>query len=76
MNVKEEHECQYWRCLLTELQRVMTMAEIAAEVGVGERIVWHWKNGNRPTGLKAIRVYLLHVKRCNSLHVPDQTLST
>lgn len=58
----EEH--QYWRRLIEELQEVMTVAEIAEEVKVEPRQVWRWKDGDRPMGMTAIRVYTLHVKRC------------
>ncbi|MDP2619287.1 MAG: hypothetical protein Q8P46_03795 [Hyphomicrobiales bacterium] len=66
---KEQEKC-YWRCLIVELQRVMTIAEIAEEVGVNDRQVWRWKEGGRPKGMNAIRVYLLHVKRCPEGHCP------
>lgn len=70
MNVNQEQERHYWRCLLSELQSVMTMAEIAEALGVSDRIVWRWKTGDRPTGMNAVRVYLLHVKRCQASQCP------
>jgi hypothetical protein len=57
-------EQQYWRRLIEELQQFMTVAQIADEVGVEPRQVWRWKDGDRPLGRTAIRVYTLHVKRC------------
>lgn len=57
-------ESEYWRKLILDLQQFMTIAEIAAAVGVEPRQVWRWKDGDRPLGLTAIRVYTLHVKRC------------
>lgn len=63
-------EQQYWRGLVEDLQGVMTIAQIADEVGVQERQVWRWKTGDRPKGMAAIRVYLLHVKRCPPRQCP------
>lgn len=59
-------EFDYWRTILSDLQKVMTVSEIAKEIGMDDdRMIWRWKAGDgRPTGLKAVRVYLLHVKRC------------
>jgi hypothetical protein len=60
--VSDEHK--YWRCVIEALQEVMTIAQIAEAIGVQDRQVWRWKAGDRPTGLNAINLYLLHVKRC------------
>lgn len=57
-------EQEYWARLILELQAVITIAEIAEHVGVNDRQVWRWKDGDRPKGMNAIRVYLLHVKLC------------
>lgn len=56
---------EYWSCVIAALQEVMTIAAIAEEVGANDRQVWRWKAGqDKPMGLKAIRLYRLHVKRC------------
>ena len=58
-------EQEYWRRLIAELQKVMTIAAIAEAAGVEDRQVWRWKAGERvPRGLQAIVVYKLHVERC------------
>jgi hypothetical protein len=53
-----------WRQIVLDLQDVMTIAAIAEEVQVEPRQVWRWKDGDRPLGMTAVRLYLLHVKRC------------
>jgi hypothetical protein len=64
-------EQQYWARLLSDLQLVMTIEAIADEVQALPRQVFRWKAGeDRPMGLKAIRVYLLHVKRCPERQCP------
>lgn len=65
-------EKEYWSRLITELQAVMTIAQIAAEVDVEDRQVWRWKSAERrPMGMTAVRVYLLHVKRCPERQCPE-----
>lgn len=65
MNAEEEKA--YWKRLVNELQEVMTIADIAKEICVEDREVWRWKSGERrPMGIKAVKVYLLHVKRDRS----------
>jgi hypothetical protein len=60
---REEQE--YWCGIVKELQDVpVTVAEIAEHCGVNDRQVWRWKDGDRPMGFAAVRLYLLHVKRC------------
>lgn len=59
--MSEEH--QYWRRLIEELQEVkITIERIASEIGVSERQVTNWKNGDRPKGLHALNLYMLHMK--------------
>lgn len=60
-----DEEKEHWKRIVNELQDVMTVLEIADALDVDEREVWRWKAGERrPMGLKAVSVYLLHVKRC------------
>lgn len=58
----EEEERQWWLKMVKELREVLTIARFAAEIGVTERTVCNWQAGERPLGMKAIRVYLLHLK--------------
>ena len=60
----QEEEQKWWAMMVKELFEVMTAISIADHVGVTERQVWRWMEGDRPKGFKAINVYLLHVKRC------------
>jgi transcriptional regulator with XRE-family HTH domain len=56
-------EQQYWRRLIEELQEVgVTLERIADSIGVSDRQVTNWKAGDRPKGLNALNLYLLHVK--------------
>lgn len=63
-----EEEKQWWYEMVNDLRGVMTIASLAEAIGVTERTVCNWQNGERPMGLKAIKVYLLHVKHCSALH--------
>lgn len=54
--------------MVGEIRQVLTIEAFAEKVGVSERTICNWQNGDRPMGLKAIRVYLLHVKLCNAFH--------
>ena len=66
-----EQEQAYWRCVIEALQEVMTIAQIAEEIEVNDRQVWRWKSGeDRPTGMKAIHLYRLHVERCPTRQCP------
>lgn len=66
-----ESEQAYWRCVINALQGVMTIAAIAEEVGADDRQVWRWKAGERkPAGIKAIKLYMLHMKHCPISHCP------
>lgn len=67
----KEQEKEYWRQIVSDLQDVMTVAEMALELDANERQVWRWKSGaDRPMGMMAIKVYLLHVKRCPERQCP------
>ena len=56
-------EQQYWRRLIEELQEVgVTLERIAESIGVSDRQVSNWKGGDRPKGLHALNLYMLHVK--------------
>lgn len=62
---KNLEEKAYWKGLVEDLNQIMTIADIAEAVLVEDRQVWRWKAGERrPMGMTAVRVYLLHVKRC------------
>lgn len=64
-------EQKYWNCVIAALQDVMTIAAIAEAIGVEDRQVWRWKKGDdRPSGLNALNLYLLHVKRCPERQCP------
>jgi hypothetical protein len=63
-------ERERWRAIVLELQEVMTIAAIAEAVEVEPRQVWRWKEGDRPLGMTAVRLYLLHVKRCPPRQCP------
>lgn len=58
----EEEEKAWWLKMVTEIREHMTIEAIAEAIGVTERTVCNWQNGERPMGMKAVRVYLLHVK--------------
>lgn len=62
--MSEEHG--KWKRMVEELQALpMPIAAIAEEVGAEDRQVWRWKAGEDiPKGMKAVKLYLLHVKRC------------
>jgi hypothetical protein len=63
-----QEERDWWLRMVNDLREVMKISELAAAVGVTERTVCNWQNGERPMGMKAVHVYLLHVKRCSTLH--------
>lgn len=66
-------EFAYWQAILRDLNTVMTIAEITKNLGMDDdRMVWRWKAGKaKPTGRKAVRLYLLHAKYCQISHVHD-----
>ena len=56
-------EQQHWQRMICELQAAgMTLERIAEEIGVSDRQVSNWKTGDRPKGMNAVRLYLLHMK--------------
>lgn len=58
-------EQEYWRCVITALQSVITVAKIAERLEVEDRQVWRWKSGERiPRGILAVRLNALHVELC------------
>lgn len=61
-------EKEYWAQLIRELRRRggLTSAQIAEKIGVNERQVNNWLNGDRPKGLHARDLYLMHVKACGT----------
>lgn len=55
-------EQEYWRRLIDELNEKFTLDYIAKEAGVSVRQVSNWKQGDRPLGFKAVKLYLLHAR--------------
>jgi hypothetical protein len=55
-------EQAYWRTLIDELNERFTLEIIAKRIGVSVRQVTNIKNGDRPTGWTAIKLYLFHMK--------------
>lgn len=53
-----------WKKMIEELQELFTLADLAAEFNVTLRQVSNWKHGDRPKGMKAVKVYLFHAKHC------------
>lgn len=53
-----------WLEIVNDLQAWgVTLEMIAEELGVSDRQVSNWKTGDRPKGMTAVRLYLLHGKR-------------
>lgn len=76
MSEEQELNDDKWPQMIVDLQEAgYTLERIANEVGVGLRQVSNWKNGDRPIGLKAIRLYLLHVKRPPAV-LPDPSATS
>lgn len=70
-------EGQYWRRLIEELQASgFTLERIAEAIGVSDRQVSNWKNGDRPKGLNALNLYSFHVKHRNSGSVEPQFITS
>lgn len=65
-DMSEEQE--YWRRLIDELNEKFTLEYIAHEAGVTVRQVSNWKQGDRPLGFKAIKLYLLHARVFHGKH--------
>lgn len=56
----KEEEKQYWRRVIGDVQRAgYTLAELAKMLQVEVRLVTSWREGHRPTGLLAVRLYEL-----------------
>lgn len=55
-------EGEYWAQLIREIRNKggLTIAQIAQRIGVHERQVSNWLAGDRPKGLHALNIYLLH----------------
>jgi hypothetical protein len=74
MTMTQAEEEQYWRNIIQELQDwKITLEMIAEHLGVSERQVSNWKNGQRPKGLVALNLHAFHGKhrrilQGNSLH--------
>lgn len=66
--MNQEEEKEHWRMLVQELQDIgVTLEMIAEHLGVGLRTVSSWKEGNRPTGMTALRLHSFHMERCRVL---------
>ena len=56
-------EEEHWRRLIQELQGWgVTLERIAEHLGVSDRQVSNWKDGQRPTGLVAVNLTMFHEK--------------
>ena len=71
-------ERAYWSKLVEDLQGlmtvhgIMTIAKIAELIGVEPRQVWRMKAGeDRPKGIVALNLYLLHMKHCPERQRPE-----
>jgi hypothetical protein len=59
----KEEELAYWSQLIGECCENFTLEYLAGEWDVSVRSISSWKAGDgRPTGFKAIKVYLFHAK--------------
>lgn len=62
-------EYEYWRGLIQSLQnRGITLEKIAEHCGVSLRQVSNWKSGDRPLGLKAVKLEAMR-------HVSHETMN-
>lgn len=64
----KEEEKAWWQKMVNDLREKFTIEQLAEKLDVSERTVCNWQNGERPMGMKAIRVYLFHVECCSPLH--------
>lgn len=56
-------EQEYWARLIQELQNIgIGLERIAETLGVSDRQVSNWKSGQRPLGLRAVRLVEMHQK--------------
>lgn len=55
-------EQEKWRRMVDELNELFTLEYIGNQIGVSERQVSNIKDGDRPKGFVAIRLYLFHMK--------------
>lgn len=62
-------EQAYWRRIVDELNEKFTLGYIAKEIKVSVRQVTNIKQGDRPKGLVAVRLYVFHMK--HRTQVPD-----
>lgn len=57
-------EQEYWARLIQELQTIgVTLERIAEHLGVSDRQVSNWKNGQRPIGMVAVRLVTFHMEQ-------------
>jgi transcriptional regulator with XRE-family HTH domain len=66
--IEEEQELERWIRMVSDLRKLLTIEDFAEKVNVTPRTVCNWQSGERPMGLAAIRVYLLHVELCSEVH--------
>jgi len=64
MSERFPKEQEYWHQIISDLQaKFGAMSRVAEAVYATEQSMWQWKKGRtRPTGVVAVRLYLLHVK--------------
>lgn len=56
-----------WAAMIEELNEKFTLQYIADEIGVTLRQVSNWKTGDRPKGMKAVKLYLFHAKQTGKM---------
>ena len=62
MSPEQKESCGFY---VEQLQRKgWTLDRIAGHIGVSDRQVSNWKNGDRPKGMSAIRLFLLYEEIC------------
>ena len=55
-------EQEYWRRLLDDLNERFTLEVIATRIGLSVSQISNIKNGDRPTGLAAVRLFRFHME--------------
>lgn len=66
-------EREYWRNMVCDLLAQFTLEYLAKEMGVSVRQVSNWRNGDRPIGQTAVKLYLFHMKHGTAVQV-DRTV--
>ncbi len=64
-----EKEAQFWHRIIQDLQDAgITLEKIAEETGVTTRQVSAWKTGERPKGLRALKLKSFHMEHRTPVH--------